>query len=312
MPVKGAGKVLGVLGIAVLALAGWLWTPDLDRAALEAKYAPWPSRFVAAAGLRIHVRESGPPDGAPVILLHGFGSSLHTWEAWADGLSDRRRVIRLDLPGSGLTGADPSDDYSDPRGVEVLAALMDTLGVARASLVGHSMGGRIAWRFAAAYPERVDRLVLVAPDGFASPEFAYGVRPEVPASARLMRFALPRALVRMSLAPAFADRSAIDDALVSRYYDLLRAPGVRPALIARLEQSTRTDPLPMLRRIETPTLLVWGDADAMIPVATADDFLRAMPHAELVRLSGVGHLPQEECPARVLPEIRAFLERRDE
>lgn len=295
---------------ALLGGGSWLWTPDKDRAELEARYAPPPSRFVEAAGLRLHVRDTGP-EGAPVLLLlHGFGSSLHTWEPWAQVLQTHWRVIRFDLPGAGLTGADPRGDYGDLRGVQVIAALMDRLGVTRATLIGHSMGGRLAWRFAAEMPQRVDKLVLVAPDGFASPGFEYGRPPAVPAAARLMRYMLPRAVLKMSLAPAYADPAAMTPALVDRYHDLMLAPGVRTALLARMEQMALQEPTPFLQRITAPTLLIWGSADAMIPPANAEDYLRTLPaatRARLVTLPGVGHLPQEEAPAAALPPLERFL-----
>lgn len=298
-----------VLGVLALIGGAWLWTPDKDRAELEAVYAAPPSRFVEAAGLRVHVRDTGPPSGAPVlVLLHGFASSLHTWEPWAQALSATHRVIRLDLPGAGLTGADPTGDYGDERGLQVIEATLDRLGVAHATFIGHSMGGRLAWRMAAEHPERVDRLVLVAPDGFASPGFAYGQAPSVPWAARLMQRVLPRPLVRMSLAPAYADPKALDEATLTRYHDMLLAPGVRPALIARMAQLVLQDPTPLLRRVRAPTLLLWGTRDAMIPPSNAQDYLRVMPDARLVTLPGVGHLPQEQAPAESLPPVLAFID----
>ena len=294
--------------LLIVALAGaWLWTPDLDRAPLEARYAAAPSQFVEVAGLRLHLRDTGPKEAPPLILLHGFGGSLHVWEPWAQVLEADYRVVRYDQPGAGLTGADPTGDYSDERGIAVLLALMDQLGIPRATVIGHSMGGRLAWRFAAAHPERVSKLVLVAPDGFASPGFEYGKAPEVPAVARLMPWVLPKPVLRMSLEPAYAQPAAMTDALVTRYDELMRAPGVRPAVLARMEQMNLQDPNPYLRRIEAPTLLIWGDRDAMIPIANAADYLRALPHARLVTIPGAGHLPQEEAPAASLPVLQAFL-----
>ena len=299
-----------LLLLAALVGGGWLWTPDKPREALEATYAAAPSRFVEAAGLRWHVRDTGPagaPDAPVLLMLHGFGSSLQTWDAWAADLQARHRVIRVDLPGAGLTGPDPSGDYSDERGVQLLVAMLDRLGVARAALLGHSMGGRLAWRFAADQPERVDRLVLVAPDGFASPGFEYGKPPEVGMAVRLMRYTLPKAVLRMGLEPAYADPATMTEALVTRYHDMMLAPGVRGALIARMEQMRLQDPRPFLARIAAPTLLIWGDRDAMIPVANAQDYLQALPRASLTVVPGVGHLPQEEAPAAALPALRAFL-----
>jgi pimeloyl-ACP methyl ester carboxylesterase len=299
--------MISLLLIALLLGAGWAWTPDLDRATLEARHAGPPSRFVQAAGLRLHVRDTGPRDAPAVLLLHGFGASLHTWDAWATVLEADHRVIRFDLPAAGLTGADPGGDYSDARSVEVIAALMDALSLPRAHLVGHSMGGRLAWRFAAEQPARVDKLVLVAPDGFASPGFEYGKAPAVPLAVRLMPWALPRAVLRMGLAPAWADPDALSDATVDRYHDLMRAPGVRRALIERMAQTVLQEPGPWLRRIRAPVLLLWGEQDPMIPLANAADYQRELLSSKLVALPGVGHLPQEEAPEASVAAVRDFL-----
>ena len=299
--------ILSVLLIGLLIGGSWAWTPDAARAELEAIYAKAPSRFVSVDGLRMHVRDSGPKDAPALLLLHGFGASLHTWEPWAAALQAEYRVIRVDLPGAGLTGADPSGDYSDERGVRIVSALMEALSIQRATLVGHSMGGRLAWRFAAEEPTRVDKLVLIAPDGFASPGFEYGRAPEVGLAVKAMRYTLPRPLVRMSLKPAYADPDRFSEETLTRYHDMLLAPGVRSALIARMEQLVLQDPTPWLRRIEAPTLLMWGEQDRMIPLANAAAYQRAMPQARLVALPGVGHLPHEEAPAESLPVLQEFL-----
>lgn len=301
-----------VVGIALLALVIggglWLYTPDKPRAALEAVYARPPSEFLTVAGIRLHVRDTGPRTAPAVFLLHGFGSSLQTWDAWSDALSTDHRVIRFDLPGFGLTGPDPTGDYTDARAMQVLAALMDRLGIAHASLIGNSMGGRIAWEFAAANPTRVHRLVLISPDGFASPGIEYGKAVEVPLMVRMLPYMLPTALLRMSLAPAYADPAHMTGAMVQRYRDMLLAPGVRDAVIARMRQVVLTDPVLRLRGLHIPVLLLWGQKDAMIPVSNAADYRAALPDSTLAILPDLGHVPQEEAPAISLPPVRAFLD----
>lgn len=296
-------------GTALLVLLGafWLWTPDRDLRSLESRYLASPGDLVELDGLRLHLRDTGPKEAPAVIMVHGFGGSLHSWEPWAQALSGQHRVIRFDLPGCGLTAPDPTGNYTDARSMQLLLTLMDRLGIARASFVGHSIGGRIAWTFAATHPERVDKLVLVAPDGFASPGFEYGRAPEVPLSAELMRYVLPKPLLRMSLEPAYGQATFLSDELTTRYHDLMLAPGNREALLARMRQTTLVDPVPLLRRIQAPTLLVWGEADAMIPVANAADYLKTMPHATLVSLPGVGHLPQEEAAEQSIAAVQDFL-----
>jgi pimeloyl-ACP methyl ester carboxylesterase len=299
--------LLVLLLVALLAMLAWLWTPDLPRDQLEARYAASPQDFLDIAGTRLHVRDSGPREAPALILLHGFASSLHTWEPWAAALEDEFRVIRVDLPGGGLSGPDASGDYSDARSVALLAALMNRLFVPRATLIGNSMGGRIAWQFTAAHPQRVERLVLISPDGFASPGFEYGRAPEIPATLRLMRHVLPKSLLRMNLRVAYADPAALTDEAVQRYHDLMRVPGNRDALLDRMAQLVLVRPEPLLERIEAPTLLLWGEQDAMIPFSLSDDYLAVMPDARLVSFPELGHVPHEEAPLRALAPLREFL-----
>jgi pimeloyl-ACP methyl ester carboxylesterase len=308
-----------VLALGALTLLSlWLWTPDLPRATLEARY------LAAAADLRqvgpwqLHVRDSGPPSSGPgksdaqmdaqaVVLLHGFGSSLQTWDVWAQGLAATHRVVRIDLPGSGLSPPDPANDYRDERSLQLLNALLDDLGLPRINLVGHSMGGRIAWTFAAKFPERINKLVLVAPDGYASFGFEYGKPMEVPATMGLMRHVLPKPLLRMNLQAAYAQPESLSDTVTTRYHDLILAPGARQAMLDRLAQTVLQEPGPLLSQIRAPTLLVWGEADAMIPVSNARDYLQDLPDSRLVSWPKVGHLPQEEAAQLSLKAVVDFL-----
>lgn len=296
--------VSGVTAVGIAVLAFLLYAPDKPRATLEAAY---PGDYRTVDGLRLRLRDTGPRDAPPVILLHGFGASLDTWEPWAQALSTRFRVIRFDLPGFGLTGADPTDDYTDARAMQLLLALMDQLGIERVSLMGNSLGGRIAWTFAADHPDRVARLVLVSPDGFASPGFAYGKAPEIPLMMQALPYVAPRSMLRANLAAAYARPDALSETTLTRYRDMMLAPGVRSAILARMGQTVLRDPVPILARIKAPTLLLWGEKDGMIPVGNAKDYLAHLPDATLVRLPGLGHLPFEEDPARSLVPVERFL-----
>lgn len=299
--------ILSSGGILLAAALWWLWTPDKDRAALERLYLNAPTDMIDIAGTRLHVRDSGPKTSPAVIFLHGFGASLHTWEPWANALAKDLRVIRIDLPGSGLSLPDPTGDYSDKRSLQIINALMDKLGLARASLVGNSIGGRIAWTFAGSYPSRTEKLVLVSPDGFASPGFEYGKEPEVPLMVKLMSVALPKPLLTMSLKPAYANPETMTDELATRYHDMMLAPGSRGALLARMAQTVLVDPAPFLKQITAPTLLVWGEQDGMIPFANSNDYLKAIAGSRRVSFKGVGHLPHEEAPAESVVAVHEFL-----
>jgi pimeloyl-ACP methyl ester carboxylesterase len=299
--------ILLIILVILFSAGAWLYTPDKNAAALRATYDDSATGYISAAGILLRVRDTGPRDAPAVILLHGFGASLDTWEPWAVVLSQRYRVIRFDLPGFGLTGPDPSQDYSDRRAMVILAALLDRLGIRRASLIGNSLGGRIAWNFAAAYPARVDRLVLISPDGFASPGFDYGKTPVLPALLKLLPYTMPRFMLRMNLAVAYADQKRLTDATLTRYDDMMRAPGDRAAMLDRMRQVMLEDPAPVLRTIAAPTLILWGEQDKMIPFSNAADYMRDIPHAQLAALPGLGHVPFEEAPAESLPPVQAFL-----
>ncbi len=306
-------NIIGFIGVGLLAsvvVAGiWAWTPDRSRADLDTHYLDASTAITDVLRTPLRVRDTGPKTAPVLILIHGFGSSLETWEPWARLLSNQYRVVRFDLPGSGLSGPDRTGDYSDGRSLDLVKGLMQQMGIVRTALIGNSIGGRIAWKFAATYPALVSKLVLISPDGFASPGFEYGRPPKVPAALQLMKYFLPKPLLRTSLIAAYADPSRLSDALLDRYYDLLLAPGNRGAMIARMHQTLLDDPRPILQRIQAPTLLLWGEADHMIPSSNAADYLGALPHAELVLFPGLGHVPQEEAPGESVQPLEQFLAR---
>jgi len=297
--------ILGVLLVGGLGFALMNYTPDLSRGDLEARYQASADDHVAVEGMRVHVRDAG--SGPTLVLIHGFGSSLHSWDAWAADLSRDHRVVRLTLPGHGLTGPDPTGDYSDARSLAVIDAVLTAKGVERATLVGNSLGGLLAFKYAAAHPDRVERLVLLAPGGFPNPGYSFGQKTEVPGPMRLLPYSLPESMVRQALTAMYADPARLSDATVDRTRDLMRAPGVRQALVDRLGQLVLEDPVPLLNRIQVPTLVIWGEQDVMVPYAHAEKFMQALPNATLVSWPDMGHIPQEEDPARSLDVLRAFL-----
>ena len=300
-----------LISTVFLALAAYgLWAPDLGFAELQKRYGSTSSNVVNVDGMRIHYKDTGPQDAPVLLFLHGFGSSLQTWDVWAVTLEQKYRVIRLDLPGFGLTGPRPSNDYSELNDVNTLTQFVDKLGVSELSVIGHSMGGKIAWTFAAAHPDRVKALVLMAPDGFPQPE-AIGTKPyAMPAIMGLMKYCLPRYFVRKSIEPAFANESALDDKMVSRYHDMLRAPGVRAAILERGNQTIYTDPVPRLKKIKAPTLLLWGEEDKMIPSSNAASYAGVLAQSQTVFIPKLGHLLHEERADIGLARLVEFLDAR--
>ena len=300
----------GVLLASAFLSAGGLfglWTPDIESSELKSRYGATAQNFVTVDGLDVHFKDTGPRDAPVLLLLHGFGSSLQTWDIWSSKLEEHYRVIRLDLPGFGLTGPSPVHDYSEQNDVSTLSHFVDKLGLSSFSLMGHSMGGKMAWGLAALMPERVDALVLMAPDGY--PQIKdIGKKPyQMPAIMGVMKFCLPKILVRKSIEPAFFDASVLSESLVDRYYDMLRAPGVRAAILDRANQTIYTDPVPRLKKITAPTLLIWGEADQMIPSSNAKSYSEVLSKSLTVLLPRLGHLLQEEQPEKALEKVVEFL-----
>ncbi|MFN3912775.1 alpha/beta fold hydrolase [Hyphomonas sp.] len=299
--------LFGTLAAAALLGGCWLYTPDKPRAELERKYLRQPADMMTVAGISLHVRDDGPAGAPALILVHGFGSSLHTYEPWAEALKEDYRVIRFDLPGSGLSPPDPTGNYTDARSQMLILALMDQLDLPKAALIGNSIGGRIAWGFAADHPERVDKLVLISPDGFASPGFAYGKPADVPQVMQAMRFALPKSAIRPNLTASYGNPSRLSETAVTRYHDLMLAPGGRTALLKRMEQTVLTDPAERLPAIKAPVLLMWGKKDRLIPFSNSADYARLLPGSRLVAFKDLGHVPMEEDPQQSLAPLRDFL-----
>ena len=110
--------IVGALALLIAAVVAATWAPDRPVQELKARWAPSPSVSLDVAGMQIHVRDEGPRDDpSPIVLIHGTSASLHTWEGWAQALKGRRRVIRFDLPGFGLTGPAPKPGQYDPSGL---------------------------------------------------------------------------------------------------------------------------------------------------------------------------------------------------
>ncbi len=306
--------VAGALFFGAIGLVA-VWAPDIPVDELKVRWARPPSRFIEVNGQQVHLRDEGPHgDAAPIVLLHGTSASLHTWQDWAEGLRDQRRVIRFDLPGFGLTGPNRQEDYSVERSVLFVRSVMDKLGIDRFVLAGNSFGGQVAWATAALLPDRVDRLILVDAAGYPPASFASGQ--EVPLAFRVARtpvlrdlaqYLLPRGVVERSLRQLYGDASRVTPELVDRYVAMARREGNREALARRMEQQAGGPDPALLHAIKAPTLILWGEKDRLLPPALGQRFARDIPKAQLVVLAGVGHMPQEEAPQRTLAEVRRFL-----
>ncbi len=311
------GKVLlAIVATPLLALAAYVaatWEPDRSVAELAPRWAPPPSTFVEVAGMRVHLRDEGSRnDRLPVVLLHGTASSLHTWEGWATTLSQHgRRVIRFDLPGFGLTGPRPDGDYGERSYVDFVIAMLDRLGVERCVLAGNSLGGRLAWKTALVAPARVERLVLVDASGYPKHSSAIPIAfrlARTPVLRTLLEYTLPRRMVESSVRSTYGDPTKVTPELVDRYFELSLRAGNRHALVERLAQPQPGSDADRIRELRLPTLILWGGRDRLNPPDDAERFHRDIAGSRRVIFDELGHVPQEEDPARTVAVMEVFLD----
>ena len=298
--------------LTVTAAVAWYWAPDRQVAELKPRWALAPSQFVAIDGMLVHLRDQGPRDDpAPIVLLHGTSASLHTWEGWVTVLQDKRRVISLDLPGFGLTGPFPDGDYRMSHYSAFLANVLEQLQVPRAVVAGNSFGGQLAWQFALDHPQRVERLVLVNAAGYPrnATSMPIGFRlAQIPALAPVMANVLPRPMIEASIRNVYGDPDQVSDELIDRYYELTLRAGNRDALRQRFIQVEAGQSYTRISELKMPTLILWGGRDELIPPVNAERFKRDIKGSRLVLFDELGHVPQEEDPARTVAVLMGFLE----
>lgn len=311
---------VAALGASAVALDALLHGPERLRnwESLELEDAPEGDFCCVGDGVRMHFCMRGPSGVAgaavrePIILVHGLMSSTGEWSRNIDVLAKGRQVWAIDLIGFGFSERVKEPHYSVKYYARSLAEFMDAHDIQRASLVGHSLGGGVALQFAHDYSERVGRLVLIAPAAYI-----FGYFRAVQFAARLPY--IPRALAgamlsnpglhRVAFRNALGDPARLsEDALAER----LRASQVKGTLDALLAMSASphaTDLPEGLDSIRTPTLIVWGDKDMVLPLRHGRRLARELPNAELVVLEGAGHVPNEEYPDIVNGLILNFIDK---
>ena len=308
-------RIVGVLLMLTALAVPLVRAPDRAVETLVARWAPPPSDFVDVKGQVVHLRDEGPrEDPLPVVLLHGTSASLHTWEGWVKAIRPRRRVITLDLPAFGLTGPFTGQYAGQPYGGDEYARfvldVLDALKVQRFVVGGNSLGGEVAWRIATLARERVERLVLVDAIGppFEPESIPMGWRiARVPVLNKLMEEILPRPVVAQGIVSVYGHPERVSAELVDRYFELTLREGNRRALMERLRDWRPGEGAERIASIRTPTLIIWGRRDRLIPLSVGEHFGRTIPGSRLVIFDDLGHVPHEEDPARTVKPVLAFL-----
>ncbi|MEL7222065.1 MAG: alpha/beta hydrolase [Bacteroidota bacterium] len=299
---------LGLVFVLLLLVAITCYYQD-DKSGKELwdRYALAESKTIEVDGLSVHYRIVG--EGSPILLLHGTAASLHTWSGWVAELQENYQLITLDLPAFGLTGPHPEADYSIASYVAFVESFRKEIGLDSFVLGGNSLGGLIAWNYAAQYPQQVNDLILIDPSGFPTgKEPPLGFRlAQSDLWSKVIRYLTPKSLVKKSLLEVYGQDELVSDALVDRYFDMLLREGNRQAFIDRARTSMTAD-TSLLTQIDIPTLLIWGAKDEWIPVELAYRFSDLLPQDTLVVFDELGHVPMEENPKKTLEAVKLFLD----
>ena len=283
---------------------------DIPLDELKLKYTNKHSSFVSVNGMNVHFRDEGnKADTIPIILIHGTGSSLHTFDVWTNKLKYSKRVIRFDLPAYGLTGPFIDRDYSISNYTSFLKEFLETLDIKQCIIAGNSLGGEIAWNFTLEQPQMVKKLILIDAGGFPlvskSVPIAFRLA-QTPVINKLFSFITPLFIVRSSVENVYFNKLKVTDSLVERYFELSLRKGNRQAFIDRLSITKRNNYV-NLNNIKQPTLILWGADDLLILVENAYKFQRSIPNNVLVIMDDTGHVPMEESPLKSIGFVTDFL-----
>lgn len=299
-------RFISLLIVAVL-IAAVLFSirPDTSFDALQRDYGGERATYLPlASGARVHYRDEGNAQGRAIILLHSEGASLQEWDGWVRQLGDTYRLIRVDLPGHGLTGRVPGDDYSRQATASFALDVANALSLDRFVLVGADMGGGVAWELARAHPERLSHLVLLAPTGIGpmpDDQSLAVIAARNPLTRPLARWIFPRWAAANALYKSFVDDHFVTDAMIDRRWRLNRLSANRFATVRRHAQPDERPLREFEGAIHVPTVILWGEEDQILPLDRErvewdlrTKFAGGPDENPLYTFAGVGHFPHEE------------------
>jgi pimeloyl-ACP methyl ester carboxylesterase len=273
-------------------------------------------QYTEVLGYRTRYWQMGA-QGSPIILIHGISCSVLEWEHVIDELSTHHQVYVLDLIGHGLTAKPLDQTYDLASFGKFVLAFMDCVQLKTASLVGNSLGGRIAIECADLAPQRITSVILSAPAAVdKSTLFEFRVA-SLPFLGELMTIPNPPGTGKIWRA-AFADPSFASKQMIAEKVSLAKSPGAGKAFLKALrnmlsfggfKEAILQDTHDKLRRLKIPTLVIWGKLDRFLPVSHLSTLVKMTPHAEAVVLERCGHVPMIEMPKEFNRLVLKFLKK---
>lgn len=303
-------RVLSAILLLTLVGISWLWwaNRDIPVETLELRYGGDNLQQLNIDGVQLRYKVEGT--GPPLVLIHSHFYNMRQWQPWVDKLSEKFTLIRYDLTSHGLTGPDPSEDYSRQRGTDLLDALLQHLEVDRTAIAGSSTGGALAWYYAARFPDKVSHLVLINAPGMPRVTNKYMETP-LPDWFGYVLYLLPESLFRPFLQAPVVDNTLITAELLEEFHRMYRRQGNRMAEFHRLRAWERGDITTTLERITAPVLILWGEENPQLPVEHAEQYAQALKNADRIKIHiypEIGHVIPLEAPARSAADTAVFIE----
>ncbi len=330
---RGQRAALAVVAVVVVSGCATLGALSLPPEALQQKYGTKEDAYLCISmapeevekrygasvdarlrnqGITITVRYRDQGQGDVVVLLHGVCSSLETWDGWVQRMRDSYRIVRLDIPGFGLTGPAPDRSYYKKEvAVDLLHVFVDHLGINEFSIVGSSLGGYIAWNYALKHPERIRNMILIDPVGYNQDMPFLISLASNPLITPLTRRMMPRFLLDIAVRQVYGDKSKVTPSIRQRYFDLAMRKGNKSSYVDVFVEMRTQNKIPGLSNgiseIKVPVMIMWGTKDEWIPYRYIENWKKDLPSARIISYEGVGHIPMEEIPERTAQDAMDFL-----
>ncbi len=258
------------------------------------------TKFAEVWGYKIRYLEEGRSD-KNIVLVHGLGGSAERWLKVIPQLSPKYTVIAPDMIGFGYSDK-PSTDYTIEFFAKFLSSFIDSLGINKTILIGTSLGGQVAAE-CATIDDAIEKLVLVAPSG--------AMKHSTPTlDAYVMAALYPNQSSARMAFEMMSNSGTVDDFTVTDFVKRMATPNAKLAFISSLLSVKNSQIHDGLRKIQIPTLLVWGKEDKMIPIKYANEFLGSIRNCKFLKLKGIGHLPHIEHHEMFSESVLEFLDSR--
>lgn len=305
-------NALGVSVILCLSACSYMGVTTIQAQDIQSKYQNANSRYIDIDGLLVHYRDEG--QGPTLLLIHNELGSLHGWDGWVKEIGQHYRIVRMDLPGFGLTGPGQIHDYGRSATVAFITRFIDELGLTNINLVGASYGGFTAWNYALDNPDNVNKLILIAPIGYTQelpPVIALFAMPGVETASSM---SIPKPVVEQTLRQGFGSQSRLTEDIINRYHDMVLREGNRTSqarFFKVLKEHSQNEYLGIgIKDISVPTFIMWGEQDRWTSIKYLDLWIEDVADAEFMRYPSVGHFPHEEIPSITAQDAHLFLQGR--